>query len=95
MSEPDREPTEKPTTSKQEAEEEGQWMARNWIGIAVVSILSLLLLVVAMMQFTGVMDVFAPIAETETQQWGVFFALAVALIILAGWSWKAIADSDR
>ncbi len=90
MSEPDREPTEKPTTSKEEAEREGQWMARNWIGIAVVSILTMLLVVIAAMQFTGVMDVFAPIAETETQQWGVFFALAVVLIILAGWSWKAI-----
>ncbi|MDQ2051278.1 hypothetical protein RBH26_12390 [Natronolimnohabitans sp. A-GB9] len=95
MSDPDREPTEKPTTSKAEAEAEGQWMARNWIGIAVVSILALLLIVVAAMQVTGVMDVFAPIAETETQQWGILFGLAIVLIILAGWSWTAIAQSNR
>lgn len=90
MSEPDREPTEKPTTSKEEAESEGQWMTRNWIGIAIVSIFSLLLIVVAMMQFTGLVDVFAPIADTEGTQWGAFFVLALFVIILGGWSWKAI-----
>ncbi|WP_440763929.1 hypothetical protein [Natronorubrum sp. DTA7] len=90
MSEPDREPTETTTTSTEEAEEEGQWMARNWIGIAVVSIFSLLLIMLAAMQFTGVIDILAPIAETEGQQWGVFFVLALILIIVGGWSWKAI-----
>ncbi|APX96861.1 hypothetical protein [Natronorubrum daqingense] len=90
MSEPDREPTETPTTSKEEAEEEGQEMARNWIGIAVVSIFALLLIVIAAMQFTGVVDVFAPIADTEGQQWGVFFVLALIVLIVGGWSWKAI-----
>ncbi len=90
MSEPDREPTETTTTSKEEAEEEGQWMARNWIGIAVVSIFSLLLIMLAAMQFTGLIDIFAPIAETEGQQWGVFFVLALIVIIVGGWSWKAI-----
>ena len=90
MSEPDREPTETTTTSTEEAEEEGQWMARNWIGIAVVSIFSLLLIMLAAMQFTGLIDIFAPIADTEGQQWGVFFVLALILIIVGGWSWKAI-----
>ncbi|WP_121741280.1 hypothetical protein [Natronorubrum halophilum] len=90
MSEPDREPTETPTTSKEEAEEDVQWMTRNWIGIAVVSILSLLLLVIAAMQFTGVINVLSPIADTEGQQWGVFFVLALLVIILGGWSWRAI-----
>ncbi|MFP8953541.1 hypothetical protein ACLI4Z_11280 [Natrialbaceae archaeon A-arb3/5] len=90
MSDPDREPTEKPTSDREEAEREGKWMARNWLGIAVVSILSLLLLAVAMMQVTGLVDVFAPIADTETQQWGAFFVLALIVVILAGWSWKAI-----
>lgn len=90
MSEPDREPTEKPTTSQEEAEAEGHWMARYWIGIAVVSIFGLLLIVIAAMQFTGVVDVFAPIADTEGQQWGVFFVLALIVLIVGGWSWKAI-----
>ncbi|ELZ18813.1 MULTISPECIES: hypothetical protein [Haloterrigena] len=92
MSEPDREPTEKPTTSKEEAEAETKWMTRNWIGIAVVSILGLWLLVLGAMQATGLVDIFAPIADSGAAQWGVFFAMAVVLIILAGWSWKAIAS---
>ena len=92
MSEPDREPTEKPTTSKEEAESETEWMARNWIGVAIVSILGLVLLMLGAMQATGLVDVFGPIADAEATQWGVFFLMAVALIILAGWSWKAIAS---
>ncbi len=90
MSKPDREPTEKPTHDAEEAEQEGKWMARNWIGIAVVSIFMLLAIVIGMMQATGVVDVFAPFAETETQQWGVFFVIALAVIALAAWSWKEI-----
>ena len=92
MSEPDREPTETPTTSKEEAESEGKSMARNWIGIAVVSILGLVLLMLGAMQATGLVDIFAPIAETAGAQWGAFFVMAILLIILGGWSWKAIAS---
>ncbi|MDJ1433891.1 hypothetical protein [Halostagnicola sp. A-GB9-2] len=90
MSEPDREPTEKPTHDVEEAEQEGKGMARNWIGVAVVSIFTLLAIVIGMMQATGVVDVFAPFAETETQQWGIFFVIALAVIALAAWSWKEI-----
>ena len=90
MSEPDREPTDKPTHDREEAEHEGQWMARNWLAIAAVSILGVLLLAVGMLQATGPVDVFAPIAETETQQWGVFGVLVVAWLALVGWSWNAI-----
>ena len=95
MSEPDRDPTETPTTSAEQAEDEGQWMARNWIGIAVVSILGLWLILLAAMQATGLIDVLAPFADSGAQQWGVLLALAVGVIVLAGWGWKAIADSSR
>ncbi|QSW99798.1 hypothetical protein [Haloterrigena alkaliphila] len=91
MSEPDREPTEKPTTSKEEAESEGKWMARNGIAIGVVSILALVVLMIGAMQATGLVDVLAPFAETAGAQWGVFFVMALVVIILGGWSWKAIA----
>ena len=91
MSEPDREPTDKPTHNREEAEHEGQWMARNWIGIAIVSIFGLLLLMVGVMQATGLMDVFAPVAETETQQWAAFGVLVLVWRARAGWSWNAIA----
>ncbi|RKD98209.1 hypothetical protein [Halopiger aswanensis] len=90
MSEPDREPTKKPTNTKKEAKHEDQWMIRNWIGVAVVSIFGLLLLMIALMQATGVMDVFGSVAETGTQQWAVFGVLALIWLALAGWSWKAI-----
>ncbi|QFU81406.1 hypothetical protein [Natronorubrum aibiense] len=90
MSEPDREPTETPTTDKSEAKADTKSMARNWLGIAVVSILALLVLTLGMLQWTGLVDVFAPIAETEGQQWGAFFVLALVVIVLGGWSWKAI-----
>ena len=92
MSDPDRESTDEPTHDREEAEREGQWMARNWLGIAVVSILGLLLVVIAMMQATGTMDVLAPIAETETQQWAVLGVLVLAWLALAGWSWSGIAS---
>ncbi|MFC4543135.1 hypothetical protein ACFO5R_14490 [Halosolutus amylolyticus] len=91
MSEPDREPTEKPTNTKREAKEEDQWMIRNWIGVAVVSIFGLLLLALGMMQATGLVDLLAPVADTGAQQWGVFAVLALVVLALAGWSWSAIA----
>ncbi|WP_247002355.1 hypothetical protein [Halosolutus gelatinilyticus] len=91
MSEPDREPTEKPTNTKREAKEEDQWIIRNWIGVAVVSILGLWLLVIGAMQATGLVDVFGPIADTQTGQWAAFGVLVLVWVALAGWSWKAIA----
>lgn len=90
MEKPDQEPTEKPTEDRAEAEQEGKWMARNWIGIAVVSILALLLLVVGMMQATGLVDVLAPVADTQGGQWAAFGVLAFIVLVLAGWSWRAI-----
>ncbi|WP_306052888.1 hypothetical protein [Natronococcus wangiae] len=90
MEKPDQEPTEKPTEDRAEAEQEGKWMARNWIGIAVVSILALLLLVVGLMQATGLMDVFAPVADSQVGQWVAFGVLALVILGLAGWSWRAI-----
>lgn len=90
MDEPDHEPTEKPTEDREEARQEGQWMARNWIGIAVVSILVLVLLAVGMMQATGLVDVFAPVADTQGGQWAAFGVLALVVLALAGWSWRAI-----
>lgn len=93
MNGPDEEPTEKPTNTKQEAQDEGEWMARNWIAIAAVSILALLLLVTAMMQWTGLIDVFAPIAETESQQWIGVGALALIVLIIGAWGWWSVVAS--
>lgn len=86
----DRDPTEKPTHDAEEAQQEGERMARNWIAIAVVSILALLLIVGGMMQASGLVDVFGPIADTQTQQWGAFAVLALIVIAVAGWSWATL-----
>ncbi|TYL38564.1 hypothetical protein CV102_12255 [Natronococcus pandeyae] len=94
MDEPDQEPTEKPTEDREEAEREGKWMARSWVGIAVVSILGLLLLVIGMMQATGLVDVFAPVADSETGQWAAFGVLALVVLAIAGWSWRAVSRSN-
>ncbi|GAB3676567.1 hypothetical protein [Halopiger thermotolerans] len=90
MSEPDREPTKKPTNTKKEAKHEDQWMIRNWIALATVAIFGLLLLAIALMQATGLVDLLGSIAETQAQQWGVFAVLVLAWLALAGWSWKAV-----
>lgn len=95
MDEPDQEPTDKPTHDREEAEAEGKWMARNWIGVAIVSILGLWLIMVAVMQATGLMDVFGPVADSETGQWGAFAVIALIWLALAGWSWRAISSSNR
>ncbi|WP_049920201.1 hypothetical protein [Halobiforma nitratireducens] len=94
MSSPDEEPTENPTTERNEAEREGKWMGRNWLGIAAVSIFGLLLLALGLLQASGLVDVFAPIAETQTQQWAAFAVLVLLWIGLAGWSWSGIKNSS-
>ena len=101
MSDPDSGPgpnpeRERPTTDKSEAKAQGRSMVRHWVGIAVVSILGLWILAIAVMQATGLVAVFAPIAETETetQQWGLLGVLVLVWIALAGWSWSALADQN-
>ncbi|APW97834.1 hypothetical protein CHINAEXTREME_08595 [Halobiforma lacisalsi AJ5] len=95
MSSPDEEPTQKPTTDRTEAERGNKWMGRNWLGIAAVSILGLVLLVVGMLQATGLVGVFAPVAESETQQWVAFGVLVLIWVALAGWSWTGISKSNQ
>ena len=88
MSQPDDRPTETPTTSTEEAADEGAWMVRNWLGIAVVSILTTLLVLIVLMQWTGLLDVGAPLVGSEGGQWAVVGAIALAIAIIAGWSWR-------
>lgn len=95
MSKPDEEPTDKPASSREEAAEDSEWMFRNWIGVAVVSIAILLLITVGLMQGTGLIDVFAPVADSETGQWGAFAVLALIVAALAAWGWKSLLASDR
>ena len=88
MSKPDDRPTETPTTSTEEAADEGTWMARSWLAIAAVSILTTLLVLLVLMQWTGLLDVGAPLVGSEGGQWAVVGVIALAVVIIAGWSWR-------
>lgn len=87
MSDSRDEPTETPTESREQAEEEGAWMAQNWVRIAVFSILLLVVFAVGLMQSTGVVDLFAPIVDSEGGQWVVFGVLAAIVAGIGLWAW--------
>ena len=89
MEDQNEEPTDTPTQSQEQAVEEGAWMAQNWLRIAVISILGLWVLALGMMQATGLVDVFAPVADTEAGQWAAFTVLAVIVLAIAVWSWAS------
>ncbi|MFC4247471.1 hypothetical protein ACFOZ7_10740 [Natribaculum luteum] len=84
--EPDAEAIEEPTRdSKQEARETA-WMMKEGTTIGVVSILAVLLLALALMQATGLVDLMAPLADTQLGQWGAFAALALVVAAVFAWS---------
>ena len=94
MDELDDEPTETPTNTVEQAEAEGAWMTRNWIAIASISILALLVLALAMLQVTGLIDAFAPIAGTEIGQWTGIALIAAAVVAIAAWGWRSVIQSN-
>lgn len=82
MEEPDEEAVEEPTTDDEQEEQAATWMAMQWTSVAAISILATLLAVLAMMQFTGLIDLGQPVADTQIQQWmvwAVFFGIALAV----------------
>ncbi|MCU4741126.1 opsin family protein [Halobacteria archaeon AArc-m2/3/4] len=84
---PDEEPTDTPTRNREQAEEEGAWMGQNWLRIAVVSILGLWVVALGLLQASGLINVFAPIADTQRGQWAAFAVLALVVIGIGAWSW--------
>lgn len=87
MSDSRDEPTKTTTESREQAEEEGAWMAQNWLRIAVISILLLVVFVVGLMQSTGVVDLLAPIVDSDGGQWIVFGVLAAVVVAIGVWAW--------
>lgn len=87
MSDSRDEPTETTTQSREQATEEGAWMAQNWLRIAVFSILFLVVFVVGLMQMSGVVDLLGPIVDSEGGQWIVFGILAAAVVAIGVWAW--------
>jgi polyferredoxin len=90
MEEPDEEAIEEPTTDEQQAEREATWMAKEWASIGVISILVMVLLALGLLQATGVIDLLAPIADTEIGQWGAFVVLALVVLGISLWSRRGV-----
>ncbi|WP_252698266.1 hypothetical protein [Natronosalvus vescus] len=90
MSKPDDRPTETPTEDSEDARQEGRWMARNWLAVAVVSIFTMVVLALAMLQATGLIEVPVPFTEAEGGQWAVLAVIAVVVLATGAWSWKAL-----
>lgn len=89
MADRDEEPTETVTETRAQAAEETEWMAQNWIRVAVVSIAALLVLVVGLMQASGLIDLLAPFVDSSEGQWIVFAVLALVVLALGIWAWAA------
>lgn len=90
MEEPDEDAIEEPTTSEEQAEREATWMMKEWTTIGTISILVLLVLVLGLMQATGLVDLVAPVADTEIGQWSVFVAIVLITLTIFVWSRKGV-----
>ena len=90
MADQEEAPTQKPAHSAEEEAEEASFMAKHWLRIGVISILGTLLLALALLQATGLVDIMSPFVETEGGQWLVFAVLALLVIAIGLWSWWSV-----
>ncbi|WP_276253825.1 hypothetical protein [Halomontanus rarus] len=83
---PDEQSIDEPTQNREQEASETAWMMKEGVSIGVISILALLLLALALMQFSGLIDLLSPVADTGLGQWSVFAVLALAVVALFAWS---------
>ncbi len=83
----DEDPTQSPTRDSQDAAEEGEVMAKNWLRVAVVATFGMIVLALGLLQAGGLIDFFAPVADTGVGQWLAFALLALIVIGIGIWSW--------
>lgn len=76
-----------PTTTEEEAREEGKELLEGGLRVALVSIAALLLAAVGLLQATGLVDLF-PFGGDWTYGWAVFVLLAVAIVAAEAWTWR-------
>ncbi|WP_254864513.1 hypothetical protein [Halovivax gelatinilyticus] len=95
MDEPETEPTDKPTESSREARQEGAWMRRSWVGIGSVSILTMLGAALIAMLWTGLIDVPNVIPGDAAEIWVSIAIVAVVVLIVVGWGWRAVVASEK
>lgn len=84
--EPDEEAIDEPTTDSEQEARETTWMAKEGMAIGIVSIAVFLLVAVAMMQVTGLVDFFS----STLGQVGFFAVLALATIAAFAWSRRGV-----
>lgn len=87
MTETHDDPDKTPTTTEEEAREEGKELVEGGLRVALVSIVAVALAAVGLLQATGLVDLF-PFGGGWTYQWLVFVVLAAALAAVELWTWR-------
>ncbi|MBZ6493961.1 hypothetical protein [Natrinema longum] len=85
-SDPDEEAIDEPTTSSAQEADETAWMMKEGITVGLVAIGAMVLLALGLLQGTGLVDIFAPIADTGLGQWAAFGGLVLIAIAVFAWS---------
>ncbi|WP_254523903.1 hypothetical protein [Natrinema caseinilyticum] len=89
-SEPDEEAIDEPTTSGAQEADETAWMMKEGVTIGLISIVVFFVLALGLLQGTGLVDLLAPIADSELGQWAAFAALIVAVLAAFAWSRRGV-----
>ena len=87
-SDPDAEAIDEPTTSGAQEADETAWMMKEGIMIGLFAIVGVVVLALGLMQGTGLIDLFAPIADSGLWQWIGFGVLVV--LVLAAFAWTRV-----
>ncbi|MGQ3413482.1 hypothetical protein ACT4ML_14605 [Natrinema sp. LN54] len=85
-SDPDEGAIDEPTTSNDQEADEAAWMMKEGITVGLIAIGAMILLGLGLLQGTGLVDFFAPIADSGFGQWIALGVLAMAAIALFAWS---------
>ena len=85
-SDPDEEAIDEPTTSSAQEADETAWMMKEGVTIGLIAIGAMVLLALGLLQGTGLVDVFAPIADTGIGQWAAFAVLVLVALAVFAWS---------
>ncbi|WP_226006949.1 hypothetical protein [Natrinema salinisoli] len=89
-SDPDEEAIDEPTTSSAQEADETAWMMKEGVTIGLIAIGAMIALGVGLMQASGLIDFFAPIADSGIGQWVAFGALILVGIAVFAWSRKGV-----
>lgn len=87
MTETHDDPDQTPTTTEEEAREEGKELLEGGLRVALVSIAALTLAAVGLLQATGLVDLF-PFGGDWTYEWAVFVLLAIVIVAAEAWTWR-------